>query len=95
MSDKLQEEPRRSRGRPKGSKTNRINFRRRMQYTITDDKTKWNKTQAKKYAWCQFSWYIRLRDSKLTTKTFKAARCITCNGLYSINKIQAGHFMPG
>ena len=102
----LQTEPQRKRGRPKGSKGSkglkgsgprkiRIRQRRKVGYNLTDDKTKWNRTQARKYAWDQFSWYIRLRDSKLTTGTFKAAKCITCGNTYPIMKIQAGHFMPG
>lgn len=49
----------------------------------------------KNKAWNMFSKYIRTRDCLATTNTKYAGRCITCDKLYPIEQLQAGHFIPG
>ena len=49
----------------------------------------------KKEAWKWFSKYIRLRDCLKTTKDHRYGVCVTCGKKYPINKLQAGHFVPG
>lgn len=40
-----------------------------------------------------FSKYIRIRDAKKTTGTLENARCITCNKVFPINQLDAGHYI--
>lgn len=61
-----------------------------------------NKTQkiksvpdAKKTCWKAFSKYIRIRDCIRTMKSLEYGKCISCGRVYPINKLQAGHFVPG
>ena len=52
-------------------------------------------TQWKKKLWPVFSKYIRTRDCIKTSGSPLRGRCVTCNKLYPIKKLQAGHFIPG
>jgi hypothetical protein len=45
----------------------------------------------KRRLWPIFSLYIRLRDANSSGY----ARCVTCNKLYHVKQLQAGHFVPG
>ena len=49
----------------------------------------------KKETWTIFSLYIRTRDAIKTTKTLDNAKCYTCDFVYPIKNLQAGHFIPG
>jgi len=46
-------------------------------------------------AWQVFSRYIRLRDCLATTGSPKWGECVSCDETFEINKLQAGHFIPG
>jgi hypothetical protein len=46
-------------------------------------------------AWKWFSMYIRLRDALATTGSPDSCRCITCNNIFPIDQIDAGHMIPG
>ena len=50
---------------------------------------------SRKYAWEQFSRYIRTRDCLRTTGTLMLGKCITCGREYDIDHLQAGHLVPG
>ena len=63
--------------------------------TALRSQSKSPRSKAKKKAWDMFSKYIRLRDALLTTGTDYEAECVTCRRRYPINKMQAGHFIPG
>ena len=56
-------------------------------------------TLEKKKAWSEFSKFIRLRDSLLTTGSKEICECITCGAIKPTFKtrdcIQAGHFIQG
>lgn len=52
-------------------------------------------SQLKKICWTWFSQYIRLRDCLKTTGTLHEGRCYTCDTIYPMKKLQAGHFLPG
>ncbi len=52
-------------------------------------------TKAKKDLGKIFSMYIRMRDCFEATATLDNGICCTCNKLYTIKKLQAGHFIPG
>lgn len=43
--------------------------------------------------WPIFARYIKLRDCLRTTGTKTEGRCITCNKLFPIEALQAGHFI--
>ena len=47
------------------------------------------------YVWPVFSRFTRLRDCLETTGTLTKGACVTCGRVYLINKLQAGHFVPG
>lgn len=47
-------------------------------------------SKAKKRAWTAFSLYIRTKGSDRGTN-----RCVTCNRVYPITALQAGHWIPG
>ena len=51
--------------------------------------------KAKAKAWRAFSRYIRLRDAVLTTGTTEYSKCVTCGNTFSIERMHAGHFLPG
>jgi hypothetical protein len=51
--------------------------------------------KAKATAWGWFSKYIRLRDALETTKSTTHAKCCTCDKVYPLNEIHAGHFIAG
>ena len=53
-------------------------------------KKKINYSKAKREAWKIFSLYIRTRDSHNGE-----VECFTCNFIFPIKQIQAGHFIPG
>jgi hypothetical protein len=46
-------------------------------------------------AWRNFSKMIRIRDAIETTGTITHVRCITCGKVYSVEKTDAGHALPG
>jgi len=50
---------------------------------------------ARKMAWNAFSRYIRLRDCLKTLKTTTNGVCYTCECIYPIEELQAGHFIAG
>jgi hypothetical protein len=58
-------------------------------------------TWHKNKAWDAFSLFIRTRDWKKYEKKHPeyngepVAVCVTCDRLYPIKKLQAGHFIPG
>lgn len=55
-------------------------------------------TTAKEAAWKEFSRYIRLRDSILSTNTIDRCVCVTCGEsfpTFGVGCIQAGHAVPG
>jgi len=52
-------------------------------------------SKAKAKAWREFSRYIRLRDAVLTTGTTEYAKCVTCGKTFAIERMHAGHFLPG
>ena len=51
--------------------------------------------KAKDKAWTAFSKYIRTRDCLRFTGDPTEGKCVTCNRLYPITQLQAGHFIPG
>lgn len=51
--------------------------------------------KAKEKAWKWFSLFVRLRDCYRTTGGITHGKCCTCGNLYPIEKLQAGHFVPG
>jgi hypothetical protein len=51
--------------------------------------------KAKGKAWRAFSKYIRLRDAVITTGGTECAICCTCRKQYPVEKLHAGHFLPG
>ena len=55
----------------------------------------WTLKKAKKYAWDQFSIFIRTRDCLKTTGNPGVGVCITCSRKYDFKKLQAGHFIQG
>lgn len=55
----------------------------------------WTLKKAKKYAWNQFSIYIRTRDCLKTTGNPGEGVCITCGRKYDFRGLQAGHFVQG
>lgn len=50
---------------------------------------------AKATAWKTFAKYIKTRDALNTTGTTLACRCFTCNRIEPIERIDAGHAIPG
>lgn len=46
-------------------------------------------------AWFWFSKYIRLRDALATTGSPELCQCITCEIVWPIEQIDAGHMIPG
>ena len=50
-------------------------------------------SKEKKKTWAVFSKYIRMRDAKLTTDTLTKAKCVSCQKVYPIKNLQAGHFV--
>jgi hypothetical protein len=50
-------------------------------------------TQEKKDAWTWFSKFIRARDCLATTGTTTEGKCITCNEVFPVSRLQAGHFV--
>ena len=58
-------------------------------------KNEWTITDWEKWLWPMFSKFIRLRDCLKTTGTIWKCKCVTCGRIYRIEKIQAGHFIPG
>lgn len=54
-----------------------------------------DRKKAKDAAWRAFSRYIRVRDAILTTGGTEVAKCVTCGHEYPVEKLQAGHFLPG
>lgn len=59
------------------------------------NKTRLKKREQKNECWPVFSRFIRLRDCLRTTATLTHGKCCSCGKLLPINKLQAGHFMPG
>lgn len=67
------------------------------------------KTTPRTKAWDAFSLYVRVRDAirtmggKTTTVYLKSGdskevlvcRCITCDSIFPITRLQGGHFIPG
>ena len=51
-------------------------------------------SKLKKDLWKIFSLYIRTRDA-LKIRSLDKAKCYTCDYIYPIKKMQAGHFIPG
>lgn len=49
----------------------------------------------KKKAWDIFSKYIRTRDCLASQGSREFGNCFTCNKVYPIGKLQAGHFVDG
>lgn len=47
----------------------------------------------KQKTWAVFSKYIRLRDALRTTGTLTHAKCVSCQRVYPIEKLQAGHLV--
>lgn len=47
----------------------------------------------KQKTWAVFSKYIRLRDALRTTGTLTHAKCVSCQKVYPIEKLQAGHLI--
>ena len=58
------------------------------------DKNK-KKATFKKEAWQAFAKYIKLRDAWRTTGSPEYCECFTCNFHGTIDKFDAGHFIPG
>ena len=52
-------------------------------------------SSAKKKAWVVFSKYIRLRDCLASTGTLTHGKCCSCRKVEPIQKLHAGHFLPG
>jgi 5-methylcytosine-specific restriction endonuclease McrA len=55
--------------------------------------TKPSTAKEKKKTWTVFSKYIRLRDAMRTTGTLEDAKCVSCQRIYPVGKLQAGHFI--
>ena len=49
----------------------------------------------KAQVWALFSEYIRKRDCLRTTGSLEWGECITCDGHFTFDQLQAGHFIPG
>lgn len=60
---------------------------------IKRKKTEYEKLKDK--AWHAFSRFIRTRDCLMTTGTTTHGKCITCDFVYPIEKLQAGHYVDG
>jgi hypothetical protein len=60
---------------------------------MTATKNPVKKARAK--AWKAFSKYIRYRDCMLTCGTIGHGKCCTCGKVFTIERLQAGHFIPG
>lgn len=52
------------------------------------------KTRAKDRAWKAFSLYIRTRDT-IERNDVRIGSCVTCQKVYPLQQLQAGHFIPG
>jgi len=50
-------------------------------------------TKLKKKAWNIFSRYIRTRDCLLSSNSTEFGKCFTCDKIYPIKQLQAGHFV--
>ena len=59
------------------------------------DALKQSVSSLKKKVWVLFSRYIRLRDCLFTTGTRTHGKCITCDQVSPIERLQAGHFIAG
>ena len=51
--------------------------------------------KARAKAWKAFSRYIRLRDCLMTSGNLEYGKCVTCGNVFAIDRLQAGHFIPG
>ena len=49
----------------------------------------------KRDCWKVFSRYIRRRDCFLTTGSTEYGECISCDGHFTFNQLDAGHFIQG
>ena len=58
------------------------------------DKNK-TKGKCKRDAWDAFARYIKLRDAWRTTGSPEYCECFTCNYHGTIDRFDAGHFIPG
>jgi len=52
-------------------------------------------TSLKEKLWVLFSRYIRRRDCLITTGSTEYGECITCDGTFEFDQLQAGHFISG
>jgi len=69
---------------------------KRVAIKKTTAKTKKSdRAKAKKDCWDAFSIYIRTRDCLRFTGDPTQGKCVTCNRLYPITQLQAGHFISG
>ena len=50
---------------------------------------------AKATAWSWFAKYVKLRDALSTTGTPERAKCVTCERIFPIAEMDAGHAIPG
>ena len=52
-------------------------------------------SSAKAACWRVFSRWVRYRDALRTTGAIEYCECITCDASLPVDKMQAGHFIPG